>query len=95
MTSLMNHIYKLCLIDSNEIAKQPRSWHTWSSELGPTAIEQEFFVSGGFRSQWSARVFVTIATVLQTAQKRGQDALTTLTSALGPCIDWHLLLQPP
>jgi len=39
-------------------------------------------VSSGFRSAWGAQAFATIATVLQTAEKQGQDALTALTSAL-------------
>ena len=52
-------------------------------------------VSGGFRSDWGAQTFATVATVLQTAQKRGQDALTTLHSLLGPPLDLNLLPQPP
>jgi transposase len=52
-------------------------------------------VSGGFRSLWGAEAYATVATVLQTAQKHGHDALETLTDTLGPSIDENLLLQPP
>jgi len=48
-------------------------------------------VSGGFRSAWGAQAFATIATVLQTAQKRGEDALSTLTGLLGSSLDPNLL----
>ena len=41
-------------------------------------------VSGGFRSAWGAEAYATMSTVLQTAQKRGQDGLTTLLDVLGP-----------
>jgi transposase len=51
-------------------------------------------VSGGFRSTWGADAYATVATVLQTAQKHGHDALETLTDTLGPSIDAKLLLQP-
>jgi transposase len=52
-------------------------------------------VSGGFRSDWGAEAFATLATVLQTAQKQGQEALATLHSVLGPPLDLNLLPQPP
>ncbi|GAI58500.1 unnamed protein product, partial [marine sediment metagenome] len=52
-------------------------------------------VSGGFRSAWGAEAYATISTVLQTAQKRGENALATLSCALGPRLDVHLLPQPP
>ena len=41
-------------------------------------------VSGGFRSDWGAEAFATMATVIETAAKRGQDALSALTSLLAP-----------
>ena len=52
-------------------------------------------VSGGFRSAWGAQAFATIATVLQTAQKHGRDAWSTLTPLLGPSPDVDLLAHPP
>lgn len=51
-------------------------------------------VSGGFRSAWGAQAFATIATVLQTAQKQGKDALSTLTRLLGLSPDLDLLAPP-
>ena len=39
-------------------------------------------VSGGFRSAWGAQAFATIATVLQTAQKQGRDALIAVPSGI-------------
>ena len=52
-------------------------------------------VSGGFRSQWGATAFATMATVIQTAQKRGQDALSALTSLLSPGPPLLPLTPPP
>ena len=52
-------------------------------------------VSGGFRSAWGAEAFATMATVLQTGHKHGEDALSTLTALLGPSLDPQLLPQPP
>ena len=49
-------------------------------------------VSGGFRSQWGAAAFATIATVIETAHKQGQNALTALASQLAPAPP---LLAPP
>ena len=40
-------------------------------------------VSGGFRSDWGADAHAIVATVLDTARKRGADLLTTLHAALG------------
>lgn len=51
-------------------------------------------VSGGFRSVWGAQAFATTATVLQTAQKQGRDALSTLTPLLGPSPDVDLTAPP-
>ena len=42
-----------------------------------------------------APAFATIATVLQTAQKQGQEPLTTLSLLLGPPLDFGVLTQPP
>jgi len=50
-------------------------------------------VSGGFRSAWGAEAFATLATVLQTAQKHGKDALSTLNYLLGPSAALQLLPQ--
>lgn len=44
-------------------------------------------VSGGFRSQWGAAAFATMATVIETARKQGQNGLTALAAVLTP--------QPP
>lgn len=41
-------------------------------------------VSGGFRSDWGAAAFATMATVIETAGKQGQEALGVLTSLLAP-----------
>ncbi len=41
-------------------------------------------VSGGFRSQWGATAFATMATVIETGAKRGQEALSVLTRLLTP-----------
>lgn len=41
-------------------------------------------VSGGFRSQWGAGAFATMATVIETGAKRGEDALSVLTGLLTP-----------
>ena len=49
-------------------------------------------VSGGFRSQWGAAAFATMATVIETAHKQGQNALTALASQLAPAPP---LLAPP
>ena len=52
-------------------------------------------VSGGFRSDWGAAAFATMATVTETAAKRGQDALSALTSLLAPGPPLLPLPQPP
>lgn len=52
-------------------------------------------VSGGFRSQWGAAVFATMATVIETAAKRGEDALLTLTNLLTPGAPLLPFPQPP
>jgi len=52
-------------------------------------------VSGGFRSGWGAEAFATLATVIETAAKQGQDALSTLTSLLTPGPPLPPLPQPP
>jgi transposase len=43
-------------------------------------------VTGGFRSEWGAEAHGIVATVLDTARKRGDDLLTSLQAALGPPI---------
>jgi transposase len=40
-------------------------------------------VTGGFRSDWGAEAHGIVATVLDTARKRGEDLLITLQAALG------------
>lgn len=52
-------------------------------------------VSGGFRSDWGAAAFATMATVIETAGKQGQDALSILTSLLAPGPPLSNLAQPP
>ena len=52
-------------------------------------------VSGGFRSQWGAVAFATMATVIETARKQGQDALSALASHLAPGPPLLALPQPP
>lgn len=49
-------------------------------------------VSGGFRSKWGAAAFATMATVIETACKQGQNALTALDAQLAPAPP---LLPPP
>jgi len=52
-------------------------------------------VSGGFRSDWGAGAFATMATVIETAAKRGEDALGVLTGLLTPGPPLLSLTQPP
>ena len=52
-------------------------------------------VSGGFRSAWGAQAFATLTTVIQTAGKRGQDALSALTPHLAPSPALTSPAQPP
>ncbi|MDI9582878.1 MAG: IS66 family transposase [Acidobacteriota bacterium] len=52
-------------------------------------------VSGGFRSDWGAAAFATMATVTETAAKRGEDALGVLTKLLTPAAALVPLPQPP
>ena len=52
-------------------------------------------VSGGFRSQWGAAAFATMATVIETARKHNQDALSALASHLAPGPPLLALPQPP
>jgi transposase len=52
-------------------------------------------VSGGFRSDWGAAAFATMATVIETAAKRGEDALSVLTRLLTPAAPLPALPQPP
>jgi len=52
-------------------------------------------VSGGFRSDWGAAAFATMATVIETAGKRGQDALSILSSLLAPGPPLLAHSQPP
>lgn len=41
-------------------------------------------VTGGFRSEWGAAAHAAVATVLDTARKRGEDLFAPLYTALGP-----------
>jgi len=52
-------------------------------------------VSGGFRSDWGAVAFARMATVIETAAKRGEEALSILTSLLAPGAPLPRLAQPP
>ncbi len=52
-------------------------------------------VSGGFRSDWGAAAFATMATVTETAAKRGEDALGVLSRLLTPDAPLLHLSQPP
>jgi transposase len=52
-------------------------------------------VSGGFRSNWGASAFATMATLTGTAARRGQDALGVLTGLLTPGDPLLSLPQPP
>jgi transposase len=52
-------------------------------------------VSGGFRSQWGAAAFARMATIIETAAKRGEEALSCLTSLLAPGPPLLPLPQPP
>ena len=51
-------------------------------------------VSGGFRSEWGAQAFATMATVIETAAKRGQDPLSALTSFLPTALPCQPSLVP-
>ena len=52
-------------------------------------------VSGGFRSGWGAAAFATMATVIETAAKRGDDGLGVLTRLLTPGAPLLPLPRPP
>jgi len=52
-------------------------------------------VSGGFRSEWGAAAFATMATVIETAAQRGENALHTLTNLLTPGAPLLSFPQPP
>jgi len=52
-------------------------------------------VSGGFRSEWGAAAFATMATVIETGAKQGQDPLSILTRLLTPGAPLLPLPQPP
>jgi transposase len=52
--------------------------------LRPSVIHRK--VSGGFRSDWGAQAHATVATVLQTARKQGQDLFGALLQPLGPAL---------
>jgi transposase len=49
--------------------------------LRPSVVHRK--VTGGFRSEWGADAPAIVATVLDTARKRGEDRLATLHVALG------------
>ncbi|MGD9518088.1 MAG: transposase [Armatimonadota bacterium] len=52
-------------------------------------------VSSGFHSEWGAAAGATMATVIETAAQRGEDALHTLTNLLTPGASLLPLPQPP
>jgi len=52
-------------------------------------------VTGGFRSDWGASAYANVASVLETARRRGQDFLDTLLSLLTKPFDLSLAFAPP
>lgn len=52
-------------------------------------------VTGGFRSDWGAAAYANVASVLETARRRGQDFLDTLLSLLTKPFDLSLAFIPP
>ncbi len=51
-------------------------------------------VTGGFRSDWGASAYANVASVLETARRRGQDFLDTLLSLLTKPFDLSLSFAP-
>jgi transposase len=51
-------------------------------------------VTGGFRSEWGAAAYANVASVVETARRRGQDLLDTLLSLLSPPLDLSLSFAP-
>lgn len=51
-------------------------------------------VTGGFRSDWGASAYANVASVLETARRRGQDFLETLLSLLTRPFDLSLSFAP-
>lgn len=51
-------------------------------------------VTGGFRSDWGASAYANVASVLETARRRGQDFLDTLLSLLTKPFDLSLSFSP-
>lgn len=49
--------------------------------LRPSVIHRK--VTGGFRSAWGAHAYAALASVIQTAQLRGQSAFATLVALMG------------
>ncbi len=52
-------------------------------------------VTGGFRSEWGAAAYANVASVLETARRRGQDFLDVLLSLLTKPLDLSLAFAPP
>jgi hypothetical protein len=51
-------------------------------------------VCGGFRSDWGAAAYANVASVIETARRRGQNLLDTLLSLLTPPLDLSLSFAP-
>jgi transposase len=65
-------------------ARVPPTNNGSEQALRPSVVHRK--VSGGFRSDWGAAAHATLATVLQTARKRGQDLFDALLAPLGPAL---------
>lgn len=59
----------------------PPTNNTSEQALRPSVVHRK--VTGGFRSEWGADAHATLATVLDTARKRGEDLFMTLQATLG------------
>jgi transposase len=51
-------------------------------------------VTGGFRSNWGADAYTNVISVIETARRRGQDILQTLSSLFAPPLDLPLSFTP-
>jgi transposase len=60
--------------------------------LRPSVVHRK--VSGGFRSEWGADAHAAVATVLDTARKRGEDLFATLYAVLGTPLAHRLPASP-
>jgi transposase len=65
-------------------ARVPPTNNASEQALRPSVVHRK--VSGGYRSDWGAAAHATLATVLQTARKRGQNLFEALLQPLGPAL---------